>query len=76
MKIDTDALYSLYGIERAGILGGRGLMAGKPWYVPGAMRLVEEQDRDGHWRGGYIEVVQTAFAILFLKKATAPISSR
>ena len=38
--------------------------------------LIEEQSRDGHWRPGYSEPVQTSFAILFLKKATAPISSR
>ena len=76
MKIDKDSLYALYGIERAGVLGRRSLMGDKPWYVPGAQRLIEEQSRDGHWRPGYNEPVQTAFAILFLKKATAPISSR
>ena len=76
MKIDKDSLYALYGIERAGVLGRRGAMGGKPWYAPGAVRLVNEQDRRGFWTGGYNEPVQTAFAILFLKKATTPISSR
>jgi len=76
MKIDKDSLYALYGIERAGVLGRRSLMGDQPWYVPGAKRLIEEQSRDGHWRPGYNEPVQTSFAILFLKKATAPISSR
>ena len=76
MKIDKDSLYALYGIERAGVLGSRALMGDQPWYVPGAKRLIEEQGRDGHWRPGYHEAVDTSFAILFLKKATAPISSR
>jgi HEAT repeat protein len=76
MNLSKDTLYALYGIERAGILGSRALMGGKPWYAPGAKRLVEEQGRDGFWRGNYDVAVQTAFAILFLKKATAPISSR
>jgi hypothetical protein len=76
MKIDKDSLYALYGIERAGVLGSRSLMGDRPWYVPGAKRLLSEQSRDGHWRPGYNEPVQTSFAILFLKKATAPISSR
>jgi hypothetical protein len=76
MKLDTDALYALYGIERSGILGRRAVMADKPWYAPGAKRLLDEQGRDGFWRAGYNEAVQTAFAILFLKKATAPITGK
>ena len=76
MKIDRDSLYALYGIERAGVLGRRGAMGGKPWYGPGAVSLVEEQDRRGFWTGGYNEAVQTAFAILFLKKFTAPIATK
>ena len=76
MKLDTDTLYALYGVERAGILGRRMVFDGKAWYPPGAKRLVDEQGRDGFWTGGYNEAVQTAFAILFLKKATAPITGK
>jgi len=76
MKLDKDSLYALYGMERAGVLGSKALFGGKPWYVPGAKRLLDEQGRDGLWRGQYKEAVDTSFAILFLKKATAPISSR
>jgi hypothetical protein len=76
MKLDKDSLYALYGIERAGVLGRRSVMKGKPWYVPGARRLVDEQGRDGSWRGNYHATVDTAFAILFLKRATAPITGR
>ena len=73
MKLDKDSLYALYGIERAGVLGGRSTMAGKPWYAPGARRLVDEQGRDGLWTGSYEPSVDTAFAILFLKRATVPV---
>jgi len=76
MKLDKDTLYALYGIERAGVLGRRAAFGGKPWYVPGAKRLIEEQGRDGFWRRSYNEAVQTSFAILFLKKFTAPIETR
>jgi hypothetical protein len=74
MKLDKDSLYALYGIERAGVLGGRATMAGKPWYAPGAKRLVDEQGRDGTWVGTYGSAVDTAFAILFLKRATVPLA--
>ncbi len=75
MKPDKDTLYALYGVERAGVLGVRTTMAGKPWYAPGAQRLVDEQGRDGLWTGSYDPVVETAFAILFLKRATTPIAA-
>jgi hypothetical protein len=76
MKIEKDTLYALYGIERAGILGRKQLMDGKPWYAPGASRLIAEQDTEGFWRGVYNEAVDTSFAILFLKKATVPIATK
>ncbi len=75
MKLDKDSLYTLYGIERAGVLGGRSSMGGKAWYAPGAKRLVEEQRRDGQWAGTYHPAVDTAFAILFLKRATVPVAA-
>lgn len=74
MKLDKDTLYALYAIERSGVLGQRKVIGGKPWYVPGARRLVDDQGRDGLWRGNYAEVVETAFAILFLKRATVPLA--
>ena len=76
MKLDRDSLYALYGIERAGILGRRVVIGERPWYPPGAKRLLDEQGRDGLWTGSYNAAVQSAFAILFLKKATAPITGR
>jgi len=73
MKIGKDSLYALYGIERAGILGSRLKMAGKEWYAPGVERLIARQTRAGFWQGAYSDEVNTAFAILFLKKATVPL---
>jgi hypothetical protein len=76
MNLEKDSLYALYGIERAGVLGGRSTMAKKPWYPPGARRLLSEQNRDGSWHAQYDEAVDTSFAILFLKKFTTPISTK
>jgi hypothetical protein len=74
-KLDKEALYALYGIERAGMLGGRALLGTVPWYAPGAKRLLEEQGRDGFWVGSYDRAVDSAFALLFLKKATPPVAA-
>jgi hypothetical protein len=73
-RFDKDGLYALYGIERAGMLGKRTMLGTTPWYVPGATRLLAEQGRDGCWAGSYDRAVDTAFGVLFLKKATAPIA--
>ncbi len=74
MNLGKDGLYALYGIERAAVLGRRASMAGKPWYGPGAQRILDEQGADGLWTGSYARPVDAAFAILFLKKATTPIA--
>ena len=74
MKLDKDSLYTLYGIERASVLGRRSSLAGKPWYAPGGLRILDEQGADGLWTGPYARPVDAAFAILFLKKATTPIA--
>jgi hypothetical protein len=75
LEPQKDTLYALYGVERAGVLGSRSTMGGRAWYPPGARRLVEEQGRDGSWTGSYSEAVDTAFAILFLKRATVPVAA-
>lgn len=74
MKVGTDSLYALYGVERAGVLGRRALLGTVPWYAPGAKRILDEQARDGLWTGPYHRAVDSALALLFLKKATAPIA--
>ena len=73
--------YWLYGIERAGILGGTEKLGDHWWYSEGADHLLKAQNqKDGSWIseqngmesvGG--AVADTAFAILFLRRATKPL---
>lgn len=66
--------YYLYGMERAGILSLTRLFGKHNWYKEGANYLLSQQRPDGSWHErGDSPLVATAFAILFLKKATAPV---
>jgi hypothetical protein len=69
----------LYGLERACMLAGREHVGKHDWYVEGARHLVGSQQEDGHWSTGSLssdvaasDVVDTAWALLFLKRATKP----
>lgn len=75
--------YYLYGIERVGALTGVRHFAKTDWYRAGADHLVGAQEKDGGWRRAGAkpgamadenesEVVQTCFALLFLKRSTSP----
>ena len=71
-------LYYLYGLERAGRLGGLRFFGDHDWYREGAAFLVASQNpRTGAWSGtGSVEsdeVVGTSFALLFLSKGLAPV---
>ena len=82
-----EALYALYSVERAGVLANvRDFMLGKllyDWYEQGALKLLAMQARDGAWGSlqarpdvdgsGWGPHVDTAYAILFLTRATASI---
>ena len=63
-------LYYLYALERAGMLYGTETMGTHWWYPEGAKVLLEKQAGGGNWGG----VVDTCFAILFLKRATTPLT--
>ncbi|MBI2921007.1 MAG: hypothetical protein HYY18_07980 [Planctomycetes bacterium] len=69
--------YYLYGLERVGILGNIELIGANAWYVQGAQHLVKAQKDDGHWNSGTelepADVLDSCFALLFLKKATMPV---
>jgi hypothetical protein len=74
-------LYYLYGLERAGALAGRLVVGQHDWYVEGARHLVGMQKEDGRWSTGALgnpgemegsDVCDTAWALLFLKRATRP----
>ena len=72
--------YYLYGLERAAIFGGRDLIGPYDWYIDGAKLLVRKQGAEGSWHTGFMgesafeasDLVDTAWAILFLAKATRP----
>ncbi|MBV8486936.1 MAG: DUF4159 domain-containing protein [Planctomycetaceae bacterium] len=70
-------LYYLYGLERAGRLGGIRFFGQHDWYREGAEELVHDQNKlSGFWRGRLLEedqTVATSFALLFLAKGRAPV---
>ncbi len=82
-----EALYALYSVERACVLGStRDFTLGKQrfdWYEQGALKLLAMQARAGSWGSrqatpgvdgtGWGPHVDTAYAILFLTRATASI---
>jgi hypothetical protein len=68
--------YHLYAIERAGMLVGREGFGAHVWYREGADYLLGQQKGDGSWESEFNHkkaVHDTAFAILFLSRATRPI---
>lgn len=74
--------YYLYGLERIGALTGVRYLAKQDWYRKGADYFLGAQAKDGHWEAAMqagrpadnteSEIVETCFALLFLKRATSP----
>jgi hypothetical protein len=69
----------LYGLERCALLAGRELVGKHDWYPLGAEHLLGTQKEDGRWATGVLgpdtapsDVVDTAWALLFLKRAVKP----
>jgi hypothetical protein len=60
--------YYLYTIERVGSMLGTSTIGTHAWYEEGATYLVGEQQGGGDWWN----LPDTCFALLFLKRATAP----
>lgn len=63
--------YYLYGVERACELAGVAAFNGTRWYFEGAEYLLAHQRPDGGWAN----LEDTCFAVLFLKKAAPPVVS-
>ena len=70
--------YFLYAMERLGILYGTETFGAHSWYAEGARSLLETQRPDGSWltakSKGTNDVWDTCFAILFLRRATRPLT--
>jgi hypothetical protein len=71
-------LYLLWSIERVGVLYDLKTIGGKDWYAWGAQILLANQQSTGGWNGGSngghtytgaMDVSDTSFALLFLKRA-------
>ena len=60
-------LYTMYSLEKVGDLGEIEKFGDHNWYVEGATILLDKQQGDGAWAGGY---VNTSFAVFFLTRAT------
>ncbi len=75
--------YYLYGLQRLGALYELDEIGGHNWYWEGATQLVKLQQEDGHWEQGTYQQwprqpmphANTAYALLFLVKAMAPVSN-
>ena len=65
--------YTLYGIERVGAVYGISHLGEHDWYNNGATFLVDAQHQNGYWpdKDEPSSLPDTAFALLFLKRATA-----
>ncbi|MCA8942235.1 MAG: hypothetical protein KDB80_06700 [Planctomycetes bacterium] len=70
---DSWIFYYLYGVERVGGLLGTEYVGDHPWYLEGAKFLLEKQADDGHWNQNNAEA-DTCFGLLFLARATAPVT--
>jgi len=70
--------YYLYGLERVGDLQSTLIIGSHYWYNEGAEVLVAAQLENGAWiredTHGPKDVINTAFALLFLDRATPPVA--
>jgi len=67
--------YYLYAVERAAVLDRVKRVGNNDWYFEGASFLLDTQRKSGAWeRDDAKDNVNTCFALLFLKRATAPLT--
>lgn len=79
---DSAHYYYLYGLERAAVLADADRLGAHDWYAEGAAWLVAKQGKDGAWQDPTAAVwgkavltpeIDTALAILFLRRSTVPL---
>ncbi len=58
--------YYLYGLERVAALSDRSRIGGRSWYQEGARTILHYESDTGGWG----DLLNTSFALLFLKRAT------
>jgi hypothetical protein len=61
--------YFIWSVERVGVTYSLTTMAGQKWHELGATILILHQLPDGTWSNNYGPLVDTCFALMFLKKA-------
>lgn len=64
--------YYLYGLERFGGVRGLERIGEREWYWEGAREILARQGDLGEWSSHGDPQASTCFALLFLKRATAP----
>jgi hypothetical protein len=64
-----DPYYFLWSVERVAMIYGLKTIGKKDWYKWGAETLVGNQAADGSWTATYGGVVDTSFALLFLRRS-------
>jgi len=69
-------IYYLYGLERMCALAGIEEIAGHDWYSEHASGLISRQYSDGHFEANCGLNPDTAFAILFLSRATSKLMGK
>lgn len=68
--------YFLFSLERALVMLEVESIAGHEWYLEGSEVILSWQRNDGAWEGAFnTAVVDTSFALLFLKRAIIPVAT-
>jgi hypothetical protein len=64
----NDDLYFFWSLERVGVIYDLPRIGGRDWYAWGSPIIVDHQNADGSWGGAFPGVVDTCFALLFLRR--------
>ncbi len=65
----TEDLYFIWSLERVAVAYGLQTIGDVDWYDWGVKKILPSQQADGSWPGGHGAAVETAFAVLFLKRS-------